>query len=644
MTIGFLFMSPSVVGAGGGFHPPEDFQDLSDVPTDDDRRRLRAAVEEVAALPGVLEPLGRSGDAGDTAGVLVAEAIPDESVSRIVGVAESHRLCLIRYDMGGEEGISEAIEPVGGEVLVNATGDRTDCRMQDSGGHVVCHVDRESVTDTLLRDIAWQADRGGRPSVSVRPVDPVLSPVPGVDLVEAFRQPDGAWTVEHRTGDRILELQVPPGAVEESVEGIVEGIVEVVGMFLDGEGDAFLDLGWVDAGIGAGTGTGTGSGTGAGDQVTPQPVTFHFFRAEDFDDRPGEFRSSRDFAAASEEFNDYAASGSAAGDPTPQVLTGFADWMNRRAVQAAEDPANPPSDLYMDLDPYPVRPRGGMLTVTVPLTASIHDDAFTDLLLRAANLGVCMLESSGRVWVNASEGTGVHRTGLRGGGLITTATPEALRSTLESAVIAGTEGFVISLDAQGQGQGQGQGRRGADGGTLVEDVSEVQVGIGNRRWVVHRIGAGGRFSLVNPGFTVDDIVNLLGRFTAGDTTVISGLEWEDISEGTVPDEATRWQLADSLGNVVNVGESEVHVAVPMNYGSDLDWFQVADQFHQGDYITADRHLGTRWSVMWGHGFGDDTYWRRIVDTREDAESLIHAWIDEPEEVFLARGWELVDND
>ena len=112
----------------------------------------------------------------------------------------------------------------------------------------------------------------------------------------------------------------------------------------------------------------------------------------------------------------------------------------------------------------------------------------------------------------------------------------------------------------------------------------------------------------------------------------------------MPDETTRWQLSDSVGNVFNVGEAEVHVAVPMNYAADLDWFQVADQVVLGDYITADRHLGTRWSVMWGHGYGEEQYYRRIVDSREDAESLIHAWIDESEQDFLARGWDLVDND
>ncbi|WP_297005135.1 hypothetical protein [uncultured Corynebacterium sp.] len=622
MAIGFLLIAPSAVGVG--YRPRSLVRFPDGAPDARERRALVNLVGEIERIPGVL---GSFDHAGPTdVGVLVGDTdgIGDtvDTVAALVSVAVVNRLCLVAYDIDTGEV---------GDVLVNATGALTDCRMRSSRNVVTLHVSRRSIGDVLAADTAPDLVSEGSPYIVIEPVDRALSPVPGVRFVQAVGTPEGGWIVEHRAGDRIMALTSPVGSVER--------LTEVLGLFIDGDGEEFLDLGWEETDVVL---DGTAPTEG-------RPVTFLFFRAEDFDDAPGEFRTPREFAAAAPEFVAYAAAAAAAAAvdvpadvtdpdaPTPGLLDDFAAWMNRRAVQAAEDPANPPADLYMDLDPYPVRPTGAVLRVTVPLAEEIHDATFTDLILHAASVGLCMLEETGRVWVNASgpapgAAPTLCRFSIRGGGLVAAGTPESLRAMLESAVIAGTEGFVLSVEPAGRGVP-----------ARVDGVREVQVGLADHRWIVHRLSGGGRFALVEPGATVEGIVDLLSDYMVGDATSLLGREWEDISEGTVPDGSTRWRLSDSTGSVLTVGEAEVHVAVPMNYAADLDWFQVADRVVPGDYITADRHLGTCWSVMWGHGFGEERYYRRIVDSREDAEALIHAWIDEAEQVFLARGWDLVDN-
>jgi hypothetical protein len=614
MAIGFLLIAPSAVGVG--YCPTELVRAAVGIPDAQEQEDLVDLADEIRQIPGVLGFFNHSSPTD--AGVLIEDGDGTaDTVAALVSLAVANRLCLVGYDIAGG---------TVGDVLVNATGGPTDCRMRTSQDAVTLHVSRQSVSDVLGADIAANEGPDGRPFIVIEPVDRALSPVPGVVFVQAARTRGGRWIIEHRSGDRIMALEYPVLSVEY--------LIDVLALFINGDGEEFLDLEWEETDVTVDALDGTDPSTAPPEA---QPVTFLFFRAEDFDDAPGEFRTARDFAAAAGEFADVA-SGATWDATTPEVLDDLAAWMNRRALQAAEDPANPPSHLYMDLDPYPVRPRGAILKVTVPLVAEIHDDTFADLILRAATTGVCMLEETGRVWVNASglapgAPPTLCRFSVRGGGLVASATPESLRATLESAVIAGTEGFVLSVEPTGRGVPE-----------PVDGVREVQIGIGDHRWIVHRLAEGERLSLVDPGTTVEDIVDLLTGFMGGDATVLLDREWEDISEGTVPDETTRWQLSDSVGNVFNVGEAEVHVAVPMNYASDLDWFQVADQVVLGDYITADRHLGTRWSVMWGHGYGEEQYYRRIVDSREDAESLIHAWIDESEQDFLARGWDLVDND
>ena len=610
MTQGFLFLSPFLVGGHTGYRTSDDIRAVvgGDVPEGQEAEaeldRVRAVRDGLTGLPGIVERLDI---VGVGSGVQVPDVLLDQCLPTIIDAAVEARCCLLEFfadDVAGNEL---------GAVLVNCTGEPSDCMMRDSRDHLVFHVDRESVLDTLTADIAQTRDSGERAFVVVEPVDPSLSPVPGVSFVQTAALPDGRWTVEHRAVDRILEID---GGVDSP-----EDAVSIIAAFLAGDGEDFLALDWADAGVDVDSGN------------VVRPVTFLFFRAADFDDAPEEFRTARDFDEASANFLAYVEDEGTAEEETPAELTDFAAWINRRAIQAADDPENPPSHLYMDLPLYPVRPHGRLLSVSVPLAANVHDDTFTDLMLHAAAEGLCMLEASGRVWVNASGPTTDCRVSLRGGGLLTSATPEALHSTLESAVIAGTTGFVLSVEPA---------RR--DTPLPVPGVRELQVGIGERCWIVHLLTDGGRFDLVDPGQTVADMVTVLTEYLSGDDAALRGREWEDISEGKVPDETTRWQLSDSAGNVFNVGEAEVHVAVPMNYAPDLDWFQVADQVVPGDYITADRHLGTQWSVMWGHDFGEETYYQRIVDTREDAESLIHAYIDESEQEFLARGWDLVDND
>lgn len=656
MTTAFLLIAPSAVGDGVSWCPPETLRGPLGVPEEGQARGLRDLAGEIRALPGVLGLFDRGTPAAT--GILTVDDLPTGTLGTLVDLAVDHRYCLVGYDT-----VTGSV----GEILVNATGIPTDCLMWDSCDQLVLHVDAVSVRDLLVGDAARDLLTGGEPYVIVEPVDETLSPVPGVRFVQAFREFDGTWTVEHRTGDLILGLPVPLADVDE--------VVQVVEAFLEGDAEVFLGADWVDAGIvrtvddlshagpdGAPADPGSPDGVpgrgpdGAFDGSVdgdvrgslsdlPGPSRLVFFRARDFDDAPDEFRTTRDFNLATESFldlaRDAAQDGAAATGRTapvedvsaesPEVLTDLAAWMNRRALHAAEDPANPPSELYLDFGPYPVRPHGAVLTVTVPSADRVHDDVCADLMLRAASVGLCMLEESGRVWVNASGPATDCRISVRGGGVVTSVTAESLQSTLESAVFAGTEGFVLAVEPVG--------------GTAppVAGTGEVQVGIGNRRWIVHRITGAGRFELVDPGDTVAEIVGVLTEYTTGDAGALDAREWEDISDAA-DGGRERWLLSDSAGGLLSVAEEEVHVAVPVNYAADLDWFQVADQVVRGDYITADRHLGTQWSVMWGHGFGEVQYYRRIVDTREAAEALIHAWIDEPEETFLARGWDLVDND
>ncbi|MCI1255252.1 hypothetical protein [Corynebacterium provencense] len=603
----FLLVAPSAVGDGAAWCPPEYLRGAPGVPDGDEARHLRELAEDILDLPGVLGLFDHAVPA-DT-GILAGEEFPPESRAELVAMAVDHRFCLTTFDL-----VAGAV----GEILVNATGPATDCLMWDSHDRITTHVDRRTVGDLLKRDISRCEEEGGSPSVTVEPVDGSLSPVPGVHLVHAVHLRDRLWVVSHATGGPDPELEVTVDGVEE--------VVRVVGNFIDGDAAEFLGRDWNRPGI-------VPDDDGDSTDADESPVTVHFFLAADFDDDPGQFRTSRDFELAAEDFNSYARDPAADRDAVPEVLDNFADWMNRRAVRAADDPDNPPADMYMDLDPFPVRPRGRMLSVTVPLVAHVHDDTFVDLLVKASSLGLCMLEENGTVWVNASGPVTDCRVSVRGGGVVLSATPESLRSTLEAAVFAGVEGFVLSVEPSGRAVGP-----------PVPGVSEVQVGIGENSWIIHRLSENRRFSLTTPGTTVDDVIELLVEYLTGDTGALLGRDWEDISEGTVPDGSSRWQLSDSTGNILEVGEQEVHVAVPMNYDEDLNWFQVSDRIVQGDYITVSRHLGTKWSVMWGHGFGEEHYFRRIVDTREDAETLIHAWIDEPESDFLDRGWELVDND
>jgi hypothetical protein len=46
--------------------------------------------------------------------------------------------------------------------------------------------------------------------------------------------------------------------------------------------------------------------------------------------------------------------------------------------------------------------------------------------------------------------------------------------------------------------------------------------------------------------------------------------------------------------------------------------------------------------MWGHGYGEERYWRTVVDSPAAALDLLLAWTETPEDAFLAaRDWELV---
>lgn len=577
MTLGFLFF----------------------IAADDDPRALDGVEAALVDVPGVVAHYR------EAPGSLVVETGGDDlamTETTLVSAAVDAGVNLVTYGMSDQ---------LIGELLVDASGDPTSCRMWTSVNRVVLHADRAVVHDLLAR-----SDRTRAPGtvLSLEPVDPEASPVPGILDIRVTCLPQGRWTVEHRCRDRTFILG-------EALDGSGE-VEDIVGAFLDGDADAFFAVPWIRT-----------------RSDIPERVTFHFFRAVDFDDAPAEFRTDRDFSVAAPEFLAYASDDHAA-DPVPDALARFAAWMNRRAVQSADDPEHPPAHQYMDLTPYPVVPLGRMLTVTIPLNTGIHDDTFDDFLLRAASENLCMIESSGRVWVNATgtagpgegNGTGL-RIELRGGGLVAVATQAALRASLESAVVEGTEGFILTVEASSYGAG-----------TPVPGVREVLVGISDRQWIVHYRTEDSRFLLANPGSTVEDVVGVLDEFMSGEGEEFLGREWRDISEGTVPDESNRWQLSDSAGNVLSVGETEVHVAVPMNYSSELDWFQVADQVVHGDYITADRHLGSQWSVMWGHNFGEVQYYRCIVETRDEAEALIHAYIDEPEKDFLTRKWELVDND
>lgn len=610
MATAFLLIAPSAVGDGTSWCPPEVVRGTAGATGTPDAREmqeLRELTGEIRELPGVRGVVDHDAPAGTR--VLVEDDVPPGTRATLIDLAVDNRFCLATYDPAAQR-----ID----EVLVNATGQPTDCLMWDSRENLVLHADRASLRDLLDRDAARQADLGGRPFAIVEPVDDALSPVPGVRFVQTAPDPDGGWTVEHRTGDLILGLADPVPDIA--------GAVQVIGAFLDGDAEEFLGLDWEDTGVVLDA---DGDGGVPGDTG---PSTLVFFRAADVDDAPEEFRTTRDFNLATDDLLALPEDPATGEAPVPEALASLAAWMNRRALRAAEDPANPPAQLYMDFEPYPVRPHGTVLAVTVPSATGVHDDICADLMLRAGSLGLCMLEDTGRIWVNASGPVTGCRMAVRGGGLVTSVTRESLRATLESAVFAGTEGFVLSVEPAGGNP------------SPVEGTGEVQVGIGNRQWIVHRLTTDRRLELQDPPGTVEDVVDLLTAFTDGDAAALSGREWTDITGENDRGARERWLLSDSAGGLLSVGEAEVHVAVPMNYAPDLAWFQVADQVVRGDYITADRHLGTQWSVMWGHGFGEVQYYRRIVDTREDAEALIHAWIDEPEQDFLARGWELVDND
>jgi hypothetical protein len=113
--------------------------------------------------------------------------------------------------------------------------------MRTSQDAVTLHVSRQSVSDVLGADIAANEGPDGRPFIVIEPVDRALSPVPGVVFVQAARTRGGRWIIEHRSGDRIMALEYPVLSVEF--------LIDVLALFINGDGEEFLDLEWEETDV-----------------------------------------------------------------------------------------------------------------------------------------------------------------------------------------------------------------------------------------------------------------------------------------------------------------------------------------------------------------------------------------------------------
>jgi hypothetical protein len=315
----------------------------------------------------------------------------------------------------------------------------------------------------------------------------------------------------------------------------------------------------------------------------------------------------------------------AADHPTPaQALTDFADMVNREAVLGADDPDNPPADRRLRLTRYPVAATGGTLTVPVPYRGV--EETLNGLQNDAARRTVRMADIGGRVLVDTTGGDSPFRMRNRAGTVHTSVDAAAVRRELAAADGWRPAGMVIAVSPAEDTTG----------------ANYIRVGIVNRRWTVH----------LRTGETVRQLADLLDQpetaaavvdsYLAGDVAALQQLSWADISLGNVADTTNRWRLDDSAGGLAVASEEEVSEAVTAGFTGELDWLQISDQSAPGDYITADRHLGSQWCVMWGHGYGEERYWRTVVDSRSAALDLLLGWTVTPEDAFLAaRDWELV---
>ncbi|MDN6439951.1 MAG: hypothetical protein L0K27_10830 [Corynebacterium nuruki] len=315
--------------------------------------------------------------------------------------------------------------------------------------------------------------------------------------------------------------------------------------------------------------------------------------------------------------------------PRPaEALSAFADLVNRGAVAGAVDPDNPPADRRLRVTEYPVAPSDGVLTVAVPYRGAT--ETLNSLQNEAARRTVRLTDIGGRVLVETAGGESPFRMRDRAGTVHTFVDAASVRRALAEADGWRPAGMVLSVSPADDPTG----------------ANYLRVGIVNRRWTVH----------LRTGETVRQLADLLDRaetaavvvdsYLAGDVAALEQLSWADISLGMVADTTNRWRLDDSAGGLTVTSEEEVREAVTAGFAGgatgELDWLQVSDQTNPGDYITADRHLGTQWCVMWGHGYGEERYWRTVVDSPAAALDLLLAWTETPEDAFLAaRDWELV---
>ncbi|WP_315150814.1 hypothetical protein [Corynebacterium variabile] len=214
----------------------------------------------------------------------------------------------------------------------------------------------------------------------------------------------------------------------------------------------------------------------------------------------------------------------AAAANAPAPVVDLADWINHHADLGAHDPNLPPAFRFLSISEFPVTPTCGVLHVGVPF--STGDETGRQIQIKAADLGICMVDDMEQVWVNPTGGD----SGLR------------MRDSLDTVTTHVDRASILAVLGEDVDR-----RRRADNGipfvvvevhgddstSPVPGVRYVQAALTGAGWIVEYRTSNRHFRLDQE--VLDDenalgyISQVLGQYSAGDDEGFFDHRWEDVS-------------------------------------------------------------------------------------------------------------------
>lgn len=208
----------------------------------------------------------------------------------------------------------------------------------------------------------------------------------------------------------------------------------------------------------------------------------------------------------------------------PAQITDLARWVNHHADLGAHDPNMPPAFRFLSVSEYPVTPTCGVLHIGVPFSTA--EDTGRNLQIKAAELGICMVDDMEQVWVNPTGGD----SGLRMRDSVQAMTTHVDRASI-LAVLGedvdrrrradhGIPFVVIEVN-------------GDDSSSPITGVRYVQAALTGSGWKVEYRTSNRQFRLdrevLDDANALSYISLVLGEYAAGEEAAFYGHRWEDVS-------------------------------------------------------------------------------------------------------------------